>query len=349
VTFYYKLSRTYLANTEGKGLLEGLNISCLVICPGDDMEKNRKLAFRRNFAMYADFVKPYYATVIIVIFLVLFFATAKTVEKFLFKILIDSGTEFTTGVITTARFVDVLFFILAVFIGTVIVMAVTGWAKFHLLIRLDAKIIFDLKKKYFNQIVDLSHRFHASHRPGSLISKMTRSSRAIERVNDFIMFEALSLFIELVIVFIAILYLDFASAMVLIVMVVLFIGYSLLTMYLGQEANLRLNDSEDIEKGHIGDSFTNIETTKFFGKEGRIKWVFEKFIGNTKLLDVKFGNYTRWLIFGHVLILGLSVIMLLYFPLVAFINGTITIGTVAFIYAVYLNISAPLSRFSLSY
>jgi len=68
--------------------------------------------------------------------------------------------------------------------------------------RLDSKLIFDLKQKFFNHIMDLSYDFHSSHRTGSLIARITRGGRAIEGIADFLFFETTSVIANLIAIFI---------------------------------------------------------------------------------------------------------------------------------------------------
>ena len=49
---------------------------------------------------------------------------------------------------------------------------------------------------------------------------------------------------------------------------------------------------------------------------------------------------------GHGIIFIVALIGLLYFPLIKLINGEITIGTIAFIYTIYLGLTGPLGRFT---
>lgn len=73
--------------------------------------------------------------------------------------------------------------------------------------------------------------------------------------------------------------------------------------------------------------------------------MFSNFAANTRDIFLINWNYYRWLESGQAIILGIGVFFLIYFPIKSFLAGQLTIGTLAFIYTVYLNISAPLFGF----
>ena len=178
-----------------------------------------------------------------------------------------------------------------------------------------------------------------------MISRITRGSRAMESITDFIILNLLPLVMQLIIIGASIWYFDFTSAMVIFVTALMFIIYSLFIVSLQNKTRVKANDAEDREKANIGDTLLNIDSIKYFGKENRIKKVFSNFAANTRDIFLINWNYYRWLESGQAIILGIGVFFLIYFPIKSFLAGQLTIGTLAFIYTVYLNISAPLFGF----
>jgi ATP-binding cassette subfamily B protein len=110
-------------------------------------------------------------------------------------------------------------------------------------------------------------------------------------------------------------------------------------------SNIKRTVREDIEKGNIADFLTNIDSIKYFGKEVNIKRRFLKLGKLTKNALLKFWSYIKWLSAGQSLILGIGTFLLIYFPLVRFLNGELSIGTIVFIYTVYGNLMGPLFSF----
>ena len=79
---------------------------------------------------------------------------------------------FNTGLISKEAFVGILIIIAWVFIGASIIASINTWLRIHFLNRLENNIIADMKRKFFNHILDLDHNFHTSHKTGSMISRI---------------------------------------------------------------------------------------------------------------------------------------------------------------------------------
>ena len=203
----------------------------------------------------------------------------------------------------------------------------------------------DIKKDIFDHLIDLSHRFHSSNRTGSLISKLIRSGRSVESLTDFITFHGGPLIIKLIIGFSVIAFFDVSSSIVVLVMTAVFITYSFLSLKKQQLANLAKNDQEDYEKAFISDTFSNIETVKHFGKEDRMKNLFLKIADVTAKKWVNFWNSYNRTEAGHILIIGIGTIAIMYFSLTRFLAGDLTIGSVVFIYTSYVGLTIPLYEF----
>jgi len=60
---------------------------------------------------------------------------------------------------------------------------------------------------------------------------------------------------------------------------------------------------------------------------------------------MKYVGHFRWIDSVHSLIIGIGTFLVLYFPLVRFLNGEITLGTIVFIYSVYALMIEPLYSF----
>jgi ATP-binding cassette subfamily B protein len=127
--------------------------------------------------------------------------------------------------------------------------------------------------------------------------------------------------------------------------VILFIGYSYYINRIQQSSNLAANNAEDVEKANIADMFTNIDSIKYFGKENTVKKRYGKLSNVTRLAWLKNWDYLRWLDAGQSLILSIGTFLILLFPVLRLLDGTITIGTLVFIYTVYGNLMGPMFGF----
>jgi ATP-binding cassette, subfamily B, heavy metal transporter len=306
----------------------------------------KKVDFKKNLKIYLDLASPLKIYFLVIAIFVLIFSLSRIITKFVFKELIDNSTLFYSGELSLELFQGVLFFLLIVFVLSSIFQAISQWGRFHFTNIMEGKLLLSLKKKYYDHIINLSHGFHTGHRTGSLISRLTRGSRAIERLTDIFVFDILFLLTEFSVAFFSLLLFDFLSAMILIIMAIFFMAYSWYMSVIGEKANIEMNSTEDNEKAFIGDTFTNIETIKFFGKEKNMENFYYNFGNNTRKKQVKFWSYSRWFATGHGLIIDFFLIVIMAQSIIRLVNGDISIGTLAFIYSVYLSVSYSLSSFT---
>ena len=304
-----------------------------------------RVDFKNNLKTYFNFVKEYKLYFLGIILFVTIGELTKVGEKYLFKLVVDNGTLFASGSLLRDYFLQILIYIGIVYVVLIITKIVFQALRMYLINIMEASMILSLKRKFFNHIIHLSHSFHTTHKTGSLISRLTRGSRAIERMTDFLVFDTLGLLIQTIFVASALLYFDKISAIVILLTALSFIAFSLFISYIQQKANLNANNAEDREKGNIADIFLNIDSIKYFGKESNIKSKYEKLATTTKDLFVKLWHYAIWHELGQSIILGIGTFFLIYFPLLKLLNGEIGVGTLAFIYTAYLSLMGPLFGF----
>ncbi len=305
----------------------------------------KKINFKYNLSVYYGFLKKYWGLFIAILFFVIILESRHVIEKYLFKVIIDRGTEFAAGTMILDDFTRILLILAMIFIMVIVSGTLSRWLYIHLINRLDARLILDLKRKFFNHIIGLDHGFHVSHKTGSLISRLGRGARAMERMTDIITFSIAPLIFELTIVVLSIMYFDLTSAIVVFSTVIVFIAYGLFIQKIQQSSNIEANEAEDIEKGNVADIFTNIDSIKYFGKENTIKNRFAKLTDKTRRAMIKHWDYFRWFDSGQTFILGTGTFFLVYFSLMSFLNGEMTLGTLVFIYTVFATLMGPLFSF----
>lgn len=308
-------------------------------------KRRGKVDFKYNFTEYLSYLKKY-QFLIFLLFVVVFMNSAKQiVDRYIFKVIIDKGTEFTTGELVLSSFLNVLIAIAFVYISVSLFNVFLNWAKLHLINRLDAFTIYDLKKKYFKHILELDHNFHTTHKAGSLISKLNRGAGAMERMNDSIVFNFGPLVVELAVATIALLYLNKSSALIIAVTMTIFILFSYFMQRKSEESKILLNKTEDIEKGNIADFFANIDSIRYHGKEDYINNRYNQLNTKTKKSQILNWDYFKFVSAGQSFILATGTFALIYFSILNFLNGGITLGTLAFIYTTYLGLVGPMFGF----
>ena len=309
-------------------------------------EKEEKVTdLKYTLKVYLGFLKNYKLLIGIILFFVFFLEARHIVESYLFKVLVDEGTLFAAGTLAKDEFTTILLILFGVFSIIVISGFIGRWVQQHLVNILESKLVIDLKRKYFSHLIELDHSFHASHKTGTLISRLSRGSGAMENITDVLVYNIFSVVFSFIVVIASLIYFDFVSAIVVSAVILVFISYSYFMQTISQKANVLANDAEDAEKGNVSDFFTNIESIKYFGKENAIKKRFDEIINSTRAAFMKHWGYFRWLDSVHSLTIGIGTFFLIYFPLVRFIDGEISLGTIVFIYSVYGNMVEPLYGF----
>ena len=294
-----------------------------------------KIEWKYNLSVYWSFLRKYKLLLFSLLFLVLILEMLFIIDNYILKLIVDNGTEYISGNLNKAAFMNMLLIFAAIFAVAVVFRTIGQWVKGHLMIILESKMILDLKRRFFNHVVKLSHNFHTTHKTGSLISRMLRGVGALENITDIIVFNFIVLIFQLVVISISVAYFSLISMIIILITTLLFIGYSFYIQQLQQDSRLRLNNSEDIEKGFISDIFTNIDSIKYFGKEKVIEGKHNSISNITRLNFVRHLNYFRWFDSGQSLILSLGVFTLVYFSVLSFLNGNMTLGTLVFIYGVF--------------
>jgi len=232
-----------------------------------------------------------------------------------------------------------------VFVAILAIRPILKYFSLHLIHILEGDLIVDLKERYLNHILGLSHNFHTTHKTGSLISRLNRGTGAVESMTDIIIFQFAPLIFQLILVGGSLAFFNLKAGMVILGIVISFVSYSFFIQQIQQDSKIKFNRNRDLEKGLISDVFTNVDSIKYFGKEKNIGKIYSKAADKTKKSLLKYWGYYRWFDAGHMLILGVGTFFLIYFPLMDFLAGEITLGTLVFVFTIYGNVIGPMFGF----
>ncbi len=312
---------------------------------GIEVSDDEKIDFKYNLSVYFGFLKKYKWTALFLVFLVFILSSLDLAINYAFKLIIDAGTQYTHHQITSEDFTHSLPVLFGLFLVIPAARAIGRWFYLRSINLLETDLITDIKRFYFNHLLELSHGFHTSHKTGSLISRLSRSSGAAETMTDVIIFQILPLFFQMILVSGSIFYFTLPVGMVVFTTTLAYIVFSFLLNEKQRKSNARFNNMSDLEKGNIADVFTNIDSIKFFAKENDVKNRFNKLSEMTKQLQLDFWNYYKMLESGQISILGLGAFFLVYFSVQSLMAGAISIGTFVFIYTTFGTLLGPLSSF----
>jgi len=308
-------------------------------------KQKQQIDFKYNTKVFWSFLKKYKFVTIILLLTVLIHEFIIVVDRYLFKVIIDKGTEFTVGTILASVYIKIVIIVAVIFLSATLINIFMRWSEIHLLNRLSTNLITDLKTRYFKHILNLDHKFHTTHKTGSLISRLGRGASSIDRMMDVIIFNFAPLILQLTIVAISFIYFDWLSALVVFITIIVFISVNIYIQKLQEESNLIANKNEDIEKGNIADIFTNIDSIRYFGKEKLINQKYNKLTDTTRKSYIKNWDYFKWLSAIQTLVLAIGTFFIVYFPLIKFLDGQITLGTLAFIYTTFGGLMGPMFSF----
>lgn len=298
----------------------------------------KKVDFRYNFGIYWGFLKRYKFLVLVTLFTILLASFKQVLDKYLFKIIVDQGTNFSSGALAVSEFMHILLIISIVFAGASLINAFVGWLEIHSINRLESGIIIDLKRKFFNHVLSLDHSFHVTHKTGSMISRIIRGGGSVERMTDVLFFNFANVAFQFILATISLIYLDWSSAVSIFGVMVVFVSYSVFLQRKQQGSRLEYVGREDSEKANISDIFTNIDSIKFFGKEALIKKRYEKLSSETKRAQISAWDFFKWMNGGQSFILAAGTFLVLFFPVMNLLHGSITLGTLTFVYTIYLSL-----------
>ncbi len=219
-----------------------------------------EIDYRFNLDIYWGMLKKYKWMFTGLLFFILVLEAMNTLEKYLFKIIVDKGTLFAAGNMSKTLFASAMI-IVALSYGLIVLVRIgSRWMATFSINHLDSDLIMDLKRRFFNHIVHLSHNFHTTHKTGSLISRLNRGAASIERMTDLISMNVAPLIFQLIVVGIAFIYVEMTIAFVVLLTVIVFLLYSLIMQLAQQNSTMKAIFAEDIEKANIGDIFTNIDS-----------------------------------------------------------------------------------------
>lgn len=313
---------------------------------GKKKDKKKKVNYKFVFGEYWNFLKNYKIFLFIILLAVITDSIIKIVDKYIFKLLIDKGTDFNAGLISSSIFVDFLILLLAGYIGIHLFDLFMDSTQIHFSGKLNTSIIAKIKKKYFNHIVDLDTKFHTNHKTGSLISKIARASGAVESFNDSIVWDIAPFLIQIIILSGVFAYFSWSQALILVVFSTVYLINTTVLSKMYQKYRVAHNTASDKEKASLADILTNISPVKYFGKNKGVKNIFKKFVRKSEKTDLREWFFWKWGTIPGSLLVMAGFVSLLVIPLREFMLGNITLGTVTFVYTSYITYLGALRNFS---
>src|SRR3989344_78585 len=90
-------------------------------------KEKEKISFKHNLTTYYSLAKKYRLTFLVVLLVVLVSESFNVLTRFLFKIIVDKGTELSQGTLLISSFIKVSIIIALVFSITLILQSALRW------------------------------------------------------------------------------------------------------------------------------------------------------------------------------------------------------------------------------
>lgn len=310
---------------------------------GSHNEENVKLG--KSLRAFISIFHKYRFYIAFTMFLVFLIEGAQIIDKFILKFFVDAATTYATGITGKDAFFVTIITLFLILVGVVLVRTIGRWILTHRGNIVASNMAYDLKLKMYKHVLQLPTSFHANHKTGTMISRLMRAGSSIEAILDVFVYSLVPIIIQIITVVGSLLVLNFSSAIIVIIYVFAFLGYSYWIQMKQLKPQVKYNDAEDLEKGFVSDSFTNIESIKLYGKEEYMSLRFSKFISDTKEKLLLFWGWWRWSEAGLIGITGIAILAVAFLTGYRFYNGQIDLGTLVFTYTVVLSMAGPLQSF----
>ena len=301
--------------------------------------------FKYNLKVYFGFLKKYKWASLVLVVLAFLISCLDLVFNYAFKLIVDNSTKFISKQMPLDAFEKFLLAIFALLAAIPTARALGRWVYLRNINLLETELITDIKRYYFNHLLALSHGFHTSHKTGSLISRLSRGSGAVETMTDVIIFQFVPLLFQMALVSASVFYFTLPVGLVVLATALAYVIFSFILNENQRRSNALYNNMSDLEKANISDVFTNIESIKYFAKEKDVKNRFVELSGKTKELQLDFWNYYKLLEAGQIFILGIGTFFLIALSVRDLTAGTMGIGTFVFIFTTFGTLQGPLSGF----
>ncbi len=307
--------------------------------------KKENLDVKYILKTYWSFVGRYKSLFITIIICGALLSVIGLSQRALFKKITDLGELFARGEINILTLKEGMIITLAIWFGVIIIRSIVRWNRAHFLNNLEAKSMRDLKQHYYNHILKLSYKFHTTHKTGALIARISRGNSALERLTDFISYQTLTLIFEVIVSGITLILIDVKIGLIILGTGILFSILSNKIQIKERIFRIKSNESEDEEKGFTADTLTNIDSIKYYGKEGLIQNKYASATENTKKSWLRELQLGRWSSSIEAIIMDIGGLLTLTAILKMFIAGETTLGTVVFAWTSYWAIINSVQNF----
>lgn len=207
-----------------------------------------------------------------------------------------------------------------------------------------------LASKVFIHLHQLSLRFHLERKTGGLTRVLERGRNGIETIVRMSMLNAVPTVVEFFMILGVMFYtFDWRYALGVTVMLVAYLWFTTIATNWRIAIRKSMNDSDSDANTKAIDSLLNFETVKYFGAEERESSRYDKSMVKFERSSVRTYTSLAVLNFGQAVIFTLGLAAMMLMCVNGLRSGTNTVGDVALINALLIQLSMPLNFMGMIY
>jgi len=207
-----------------------------------------------------------------------------------------------------------------------------------------------LANDVFSHLHALSLRFHLERKTGGLTRVLERGRNSIETIVRTATLTAIPTIVELALVLAVLgLQLDWRYALVVVLMILAYMGYTTAATNWRIRIRRAMNDSDTDANTKAIDSLLNFETVKYFNAERRETARYDESIARYERMSVKTYTSLAWLNGGQAVIFTIGLTAVMAMTVGGIKSGTSTIGDFILVNALMIQLYQPLSFMGMVY
>ena len=227
---------------------------------------------------------------------------------------------------------------------------VFGELRDALFAKVGQRAIRTIALQVFRHLHAMSLGFHLSRQTGGLSRSMERGTKAIEILLRFSLFSIVPTVLELTLVFIILWRtLDVWVALVTVVMVVIYIAYTMLVTEWRIKFRRAMNEEDSRANTRAIDSLLNYETVKYFGNEEHEARRYDSAMHGYEKASTRSQTSLALLNVGQAVIISLGLTAVMLMTASGIVSGTLTIGTFVMANTYLMQLYQPLGFFGFVY
>ena len=216
--------------------------------------------------------------------------------------------------------------------------------------RVGGRAIRRVALRVFRHLHALSLRFHLARQTGGLTRAIERGTQAIQTLLRFSLFNILPTILEIALVFVIMWkMLDLAVALVTLLTVVVYVGYTLLVTEWRTKFRRQMNEADGSANTRAVDSLLNYETVKYFGNEKHEAKRYDESLAHYETASVKSQTSLALLNIGQSLVISLGLTAVMLMTARDIIEGRLTLGAFVMANTYLMQLYQPLNFFGFVY